>query len=108
MSDFEAQEIKARIALRDLEEKTKLIKLIKRKGNLLMGIWFTLAIISWSIPYYLEINSADNSSAVGFPFSIISILLLFTLIVNVNHKLNSLVELLEIDKYPFKKEESSE
>jgi hypothetical protein len=108
MSEFEAQEIKARIALRELKEKTKLVKVIKRKGNLLMSIWFALCIISLAIPCYFEIDFADNSSAVGFLSLMTPLLLIFSLIVNVNHKLNTLVELLEVDKCLLKDKNETE
>ena len=56
MSEYEVQEIKARIVLRELEEKTKLVKVIKRKGNLLMGLWPTIVMLCWLIPNILKDN----------------------------------------------------
>ncbi len=105
MSEFEAQEIKARIALRDLEEKTKLVKVIKRKGNLLIGSWPMIVSLCWAIPIYLEDNFSDKSNELSIMTIIVPSLFLVLILGSVNHKLNTLVRLLEIDKYLSKKEE---
>jgi hypothetical protein len=106
MSQLHENEITARIALRDLKEKTKLIKIVTSKGNILIGLLLALVCISWTIAEYMDSNSTDNSSLSSF-ITIIPLLFLPVILGSVNHKFNSLVKLLEIDKQPLKKEESS-
>ena len=106
MSEFGAQEIKARIALRDLEEKTKLLKIIKKQGNLLMGLYLAIVITCLAILHFMKIDSDSIPPVVNFCMLMITLMLPISLIGIINHRFNSLVKFLELDKNLLKKEES--
>ena len=96
MSKLHENEITARIALCDLKEKTKLIKIVTSKGNFIICLWPAVVSISWAIAEYFDSNSFNNISLSSF-ITIIPLLFLVVIFGFFNNRLNSLVKLLEID-----------